>query len=485
LLLRFGFALVALVLFVSACDRTNFPVTPTPVASNPIVQQGSSYTGTILFPDGSSKPFNMTLIARALAGSRMSVSGNFETGDGRRGTVQGTIAGTLDNGNFDGTLKTESGGTVEERRFAGPVTLATIAWVPGDCVGTCTPQGLVFSVQVAVPGAEPCSYSISPTSVFAPVSGTTQTVSVTTPPTCAWAAQPLVTWLTISGAATGSGSGTVTFAVLPNAGEARQGTVTVAGQAIAVNQSAQEPGPEKAANPFPANAATGVGPTPTLTWSAAGAISYDVYFGATLPAAPTATTTMSRYTPSALNPNTTYRWRIDARNAVAVTTGDVWTFTTGAATAPRMSVDPPTGTRVTSFRFTATGLTPNGAATLQVRDPQGAIVDQTLVASASGTVGGGGDPAQPVSLGTLGISEAWILDLTWGTSSNRVSFTVTSRCDLNSDFVINTTDVSLVQDAALGNSTDSKYDLNRDGQINVVDIQIVFNATMNAASCPL
>jgi hypothetical protein len=63
--------------------------------------------------------------------------------------------------------------------------------------------------------------------------------------------------------------------------------------------------------------------------------------------------------------------------------------------------------------------------------------------------------------------------------------TVTSRCDLNSDLLIDSTDVDLVVDAALEDSTDIKYDIDRDGQINVADVQLVSDATTNAACCPL
>jgi hypothetical protein len=462
------------------------------------------------------------------------------------------------------------------------VTLATVAWVPGDCVRNCTPQGLVFTVEVAVAGAEACSYSLSPTSVASPGSGSTHSVEVSTRTGCAWAAESVVTWLMISSAATGSGPGSVTFAVLPNASDARAGNLRIAGQTVIVNQSAPAPAetvparvanptprngevgisllpaltwtggggatsydvyfgttlpstpiatttvpryvppplspgasyqwrvdarngagattgdvwafttavvatpPERTASPLPANLATGIAVTPTLTWAGGdGATSYDVYIGTTLPATPTATTTTRTYRPSTFNASTSYQWRVDARNNTGTTRGDVWTFTTAAPVAPQLSVEPPAGTRVTPFRFTGTSLTPNGAVTLRVRDPQGGTADQPLVASASGTVGQVGDPAQPVSFGILGINEAWILDLASGMSSNHVSFTVTSRCDVNADYAINTIDVDLVTQAVLMGSTDGRYDLNRDGQVNVADVQTAVNATLNAQSCPL
>jgi hypothetical protein len=148
-------------------------------------------------------------------------------------------------------------------------------------------------------------------------------------------------------------------------------------------------------------------------------------------------------------------------------------------------VDVTTGTRVTSFNFSATGLTPNGAAIFHVRNPQGATSDLPLVASAAGTVGRMGDAARPAVAGILGINDASIDDVTTKLSSNRVSFTVTSRCDINRDFLINNVDVNLIQQAILTGSTDLNYDINRDGLVNVADLQTVINATTNPDSCPL
>jgi transposase-like protein len=90
--------------------------------------------------------------------------------------------------------------------------------------------------------------------------------------------------------------------------------------------------PAKASNPSPSSGATGVSTTATLTWaSASGAASYDIYFGTTLPTSPTTSTTGTSYTPLGLSPNTTYRWRIDAKNTAGTTSGDPWTFTTASA----------------------------------------------------------------------------------------------------------------------------------------------------------
>ena len=99
-------------------------------------------------------------------------------------------------------------------------------------------------------------------------------------------------------------------------------------------------GPFKAVNPDPANAVTGVSTSsPTLSWSAGGATgSYDVYFGAS-PGSMVKVSSMqtgTTYSAETLLPFTKYYWRIDSFCLGKLTTGDTWSFTTGAmdTTAP-------------------------------------------------------------------------------------------------------------------------------------------------------
>ena len=97
--------------------------------------------------------------------------------------------------------------------------------------------------------------------------------------------------------------------------------------------------PAATITPTPSNGATGVcyvGPSPvtSVSWAAtAGATSYDVYFGVgTVPATVTANVTTNSWTISpALVANTTYSWRVVAKNscgdAISSTT---WSFTTSS-----------------------------------------------------------------------------------------------------------------------------------------------------------
>jgi hypothetical protein len=104
---------------------------------------------------------------------------------------------------------------------------------------------------------------------------------------------------------------------------------------IATFRPGQSAGPPSVpTSPAPAAGASGVSTTPTLSWSAAGATSYDVRFGPSNPP-PTVAVNQSNasYSPGTLNAATTYYWQIVARNASGNTSGPIWTFTTGSGSA--------------------------------------------------------------------------------------------------------------------------------------------------------
>ncbi len=90
--------------------------------------------------------------------------------------------------------------------------------------------------------------------------------------------------------------------------------------------------PAKARHPNPAHLATDIAPDADLSWTAGdGAISHDVYFGTANPPAFQVNQTGTTFDPGQMNRAQTYYWRIDERNDVGVTTGDVWQFTVQAA----------------------------------------------------------------------------------------------------------------------------------------------------------
>ncbi|MGA2092599.1 MAG: hypothetical protein ABSH16_04215 [Sedimentisphaerales bacterium] len=85
-----------------------------------------------------------------------------------------------------------------------------------------------------------------------------------------------------------------------------------------------------ALSPSPADAVTGVGLTPTLSWTASsGTTSHDVYFGTDSSPAFVQNQAGTTYSPGTLENNTTYYWRIDEHNTGGTVTGTVWSFNTG------------------------------------------------------------------------------------------------------------------------------------------------------------
>ena len=110
------------------------------------------------------------------------------------------------------------------------------------------------------------------------------------------------------------------------------------GPAPAAETSPRAIGPPGAAsNPQPRDGATGVRiDAPLLGWSAApGAFSYDVHWATTESAITSGQTTAvntdstSVKMTGSLAAETTYYWRVDAKNDIGATPGNVWSFTTG------------------------------------------------------------------------------------------------------------------------------------------------------------
>jgi hypothetical protein len=84
-----------------------------------------------------------------------------------------------------------------------------------------------------------CTYAISPTSLSASFHAGSSSVAVTTAAGCAWTATSNSSFLTITGGASGTGNGTVTFHYAPNTSKLpRSRTLTIAGRTFTVNQSA-------------------------------------------------------------------------------------------------------------------------------------------------------------------------------------------------------------------------------------------------------
>jgi Putative binding domain, N-terminal len=104
--------------------------------------------------------------------------------------------------------------------------------------------------------AAPCVYTIAPNYQTVPAAGGPGTIDVTTLTGCSWNGVAGEPWITITGADSGSGNGTLRFSAAANGGAQRDGTVTIAGQVSTISQPAQvtpapSPSPSPSPNPSP------------------------------------------------------------------------------------------------------------------------------------------------------------------------------------------------------------------------------------------
>jgi len=119
----------------------------------------------------------------------------------------------------------------------GGLSTAAIAGIAGAAAA-----GTIAAVKVAT-GSDPCTFTVSPTSINAGGGAGTATVNVTVapvncePPT--WNASSSASFITVS-PSSGSGNGSVTLNVAanPSGSGTRTGNVTVAGQTVTVSQAA-------------------------------------------------------------------------------------------------------------------------------------------------------------------------------------------------------------------------------------------------------
>jgi PKD repeat protein len=109
--------------------------------------------------------------------------------------------------------------------------------------------GQTFTVNQL--GGTVCTIAIAPTSSSVPATGGSGSVQVTAPLGCTWTATSNSSFITITGGASGSGNGTVSYDVAGNAGPPRSGTMTIAGATFTVTQPSRVMPPAAAFSFFP------------------------------------------------------------------------------------------------------------------------------------------------------------------------------------------------------------------------------------------
>ncbi len=100
--------------------------------------------------------------------------------------------------------------------------------------GTINVNGQIYTITQALG----CTYSLSPVNINIPSGGGSGSFNLTTGAGCIWTVASNVSWITITSANSGSGSGTISFTVERNTVGRRTGTLTVGGQGFTVTQTA-------------------------------------------------------------------------------------------------------------------------------------------------------------------------------------------------------------------------------------------------------
>jgi hypothetical protein len=123
----------------------------------------------------------------------------------------------------------------------------------------------IRTVTVTQAGATGCLFTLNPTSANHGANAASGSLAITaSDASCAWTAASNAAWLSVTTGATGTGSGTVVYALLANTATAsRGGTLTIAGVTFPVSQAGTSSTPLPPSN----LTASVVGNTVTTAWA--------------------------------------------------------------------------------------------------------------------------------------------------------------------------------------------------------------------------
>lgn len=119
---------------------------------------------------------------------------------------------------------------------SGSNTIAyTVVPNPGASrTGTITAAGATFTIAQGFT----CAFTLAPTDATASSSGGGSSFAVTaSDPSCAWTAASEAPWITLSGAASETGNGTVNYVVAADGGGSRVGDIMAGGKTFAITQT--------------------------------------------------------------------------------------------------------------------------------------------------------------------------------------------------------------------------------------------------------
>jgi hypothetical protein len=129
-----------------------------------------------------------------------------------------------------GTVLVAAGANVDTNARTGNATIA-------DQLFTFQQAGLTQPPPPPPPPPPSCSYTLDRPGATVALLGGALTVGVTTTAGCAWTAQSLANWVTVTAGSSGTGSGQVQLLVAPLLLGSRTGTVEIAQQLFTVAQS--------------------------------------------------------------------------------------------------------------------------------------------------------------------------------------------------------------------------------------------------------
>jgi all-beta uncharacterized protein/BACON domain-containing protein len=104
-----------------------------------------------------------------------------------------------------------------------------------------------------------CRFELSPTDQTVPATGGTGRITITAAAGCAWSAQADATWVVLTGGTTGTGAGSVAYAIASNTGTTRSASIVVGGQTLKITQQANALIPP--ATPLPPGSQSPTSPT--------------------------------------------------------------------------------------------------------------------------------------------------------------------------------------------------------------------------------
>jgi hypothetical protein len=285
-LLQTGLLVAAL---AAGCESSKLPTGPGSLVLETSTSTSSTTTTTSIIPglryvaspamsqNFLNLPADMTLFLQPVSGgtarlgslfsvglatpTTYNVTGIWNTPAGLTGQVKGTWVGTVESGDFRGTLIANQSGCTAEREYSGPVSSQFLQWTAGAVLRDCPGQPLSFSslmllksdagppVSTSVPTTTSvsttttsvlvCRYSLTPTFAQVGAAGGTFRVVLSTQDQCSWAAQSTVDWMTIQGRLTGEGEATISYVVAANPGAQRTGALMIGGITFFVVQSGQ------------------------------------------------------------------------------------------------------------------------------------------------------------------------------------------------------------------------------------------------------